>query len=118
MNWNPTYSYSALPAGYNYDSLPVHWKTMLQKVEPAEKGIPKFKDIFVNNISVKAAKKAINASGLEQSTLDDFNFENVVINGNNAGEVNYAKDWNFKNVMIKAKDSSTISVKNSNDVKL
>ena len=118
MNWNPTYSYSALPAGYNYDSLPSHWKTMLQKVEPAEKGIPKFKDIFVNNISVKDAKKAINASGLRQSTLDNFNFENIVINGNNAGQVNYAKDWNFKNVRIKAKDNSSISVKNSGNVKL
>jgi len=32
MNWNPAYSYSTLPAGYVYDSLPAHWKVMLQKV--------------------------------------------------------------------------------------
>jgi len=31
MNWNPTYSYSTLPKGYNYDSIPQHWKTMLHK---------------------------------------------------------------------------------------
>ena len=31
MNWNPTYSYSSLPKEYNYDSIPAHWKTLLQK---------------------------------------------------------------------------------------
>ena len=60
----------------------------------------------------------MNASGLEQSTLDNFNFQNVVVNGTNAGEVNYAKGWNFKSVMIKAKDNSTITVKNSGNLKL
>src|SRR5688500_179250 len=30
MNWNPSYSYSSLPAGYDYETLPSHWKTMLQ----------------------------------------------------------------------------------------
>ena len=46
MNWNPAYSYSALPAGYVYDSLPAHWKVMLHKVEPAENGTPHFKKYF------------------------------------------------------------------------
>ena len=118
MNWNPTYSYSALPAGYNYDSLPAHWKTMLQKVEPAEKGIPKFKNIYVNRVKVKDAKKAINASGLEQSTLDNFQFSNVSVNAGNSGEINYGKQWLLKNVVIRAKDNSSIAVKNSNDVSL
>ena len=67
MNWNPTYSYSTLPAGYNYDSIPAHWKTMLHKVEPPEKGVPHFKDIYVTNVQVKYAKKAMNASGYEKS---------------------------------------------------
>jgi polygalacturonase len=118
MNWNPTYSYSSLPAGYNYDSLPAHWKTMLQKVEPAERGIPKFKNIFVNNVEVKAAKKAINATGLEQSSLDNYNFTNVIVNAVSAGEINYAKHWRLEQVSIKATDGSTINIKNSQDVKL
>jgi polygalacturonase len=67
MNWNPTYSYSTLSAGYNYDSIPAHWKTMLHKVEPPEKGVPHFKDIYVTNVQVKYAKKAMNASGYEKS---------------------------------------------------
>lgn len=113
MNWNPAYSYSSLPAGYNYDSLPAHWKTMLQKVEPAERGIPRFKDIFVSTVTVKDAKKAMSASGLKESTLDNFNFNNIIVNGNTAGEINFAKDWNLMNVKITAKDKSSVAIKNS-----
>ncbi|MCU7551198.1 glycosyl hydrolase family 28 protein [Chitinophagaceae bacterium LB-8] len=118
MNWNPTYSYSKLPEGYTYETLPSHWKTMLQKVEPAEKGIPKFKDIYVSNVKVAQAKKAINASGLEQSPLQNFNFSKVDINAAAAGDIIYAQQWTLKQVNIKSKDNSTVSVKNSNGVSL
>jgi hypothetical protein len=118
MNWNPTYSYSSLPAGYNYDSLPAHWKTMLQKVEPEEKGIPKFKDVYVSNVQVRQARKAINASGLPQSTLDNFNFKKLVINADVAGNIEFAKHWTLKEISIKTKDNSTVSIKNSTGVNL
>lgn len=116
MNWNPAYSYSTLPKGYNYDSIPAHWKTMLQKVEPAEKGIPKFKDIYINDVVVKKSAKAINAGGLEQSTLDNFNFQNINIVTATAGEINYGNKWTFKNVEITAKDKGSLNVKNSKEV--
>src|SRR6185295_2235278 len=108
MNWNPTCSYSSLPAGYKYDSLPVHWKVMLQKVEPESKGIPHFKDVYVSNVTVKYARKAINAAGLTQSSLDNFNFDNVTIQSDNAGEVSYAKDWKWEKISISAKDNKAI----------
>lgn len=118
MNWNPTYSYSSLPAGYNYDSLPPHWKTMLQKVEPVERGIPKFKDVYVYNVKVKQARKAINASGLEQTSLDNFHFNQVNVNADVAGAVEYAKHWSLKHLSIKTKDNSTVAIKNSTGVSL
>lgn len=113
MNWNPTYSYSSLPAGYRYDSLPAHWKVMLTKVEPESKGIPHFKDIYVSNVTVKYARRAISAAGLTQSSLDNFNFDNVTIQTDNAGDVSYAKDWKWEKVAINAKDNKAITVKNS-----
>lgn len=116
MNWNPTYSYSSLPAGYNYDSLPVHWKVMLQKVEPAEKGIPHFKNIFVSDIKVKHAKKFINAAGLEQSPLERFEFRNVDVSATAAGDISFAKGWVLNNVNVRSADNSTVSIKNSNGV--
>jgi hypothetical protein len=118
MNWNPTYSYSTLPKGYNYDSIPEHWKTMLRKVEPPEKGIPHFKDVYVSNVKVKYAKKAFNASGYEKSILQNFNFSNVTINAGDAGEINYAESWKLNNVVVNTKDNKPIDIKNSTGVKL
>lgn len=118
MNWNPSYSYSKLPAGYNYDSIPEHWRTLLHQVEPPEKGVPHFKDIFVSNVKVKYARKAMNANGYEKASLENFNFNDVEVNAANAGEINYGKDWKLKNVIIKAKDNSVVVVKNSVGVKL
>ena len=62
MNWNPSYSYSTLPAGYKYDSLPSHWKILLTKVEPVEKGIPHFKKVYVYDIKAVGVKKVVNAA--------------------------------------------------------
>ncbi|HVG17206.1 MAG TPA: hypothetical protein VM935_19695, partial [Chitinophagaceae bacterium] len=118
MNWNPTYSYSSLPKGYVYDSLPAHWNVMLQKVEPEEKGIPKFRNIYVSNVKVDQARKAINASGLKESTLDNFNFSNIKINAVAAGDINFARGWKLTNVTIKATDNNPIAIKNSEGVRL
>ncbi len=118
MNWNPSYSYSSLPKGYNYDSIPAHWKVMLNKVEPPEKGIPKFRNIYVNNVEVKQSRKAIDAGGVEKSTLDNFNFSDVKIATANAGGITYGENWTFTNVDIRAKDNSKLNVKNSKDVPL
>jgi polygalacturonase len=118
MNWNPAYSYSTLPAGYNYDSIPEHWKKLLHKVEPAEKGIPHFKDIYVSDVSVTHARKAITATGLTESLLKDFNFTNVNITSATAGEINFAQDWKFKKWMLQSNDGKELSIKNSSDIKM
>jgi polygalacturonase len=76
LNWNPAYSYSELPKGYNYETIPAHWKSMLQKVTPVEKGIPHAKDIYVNNLKVTNAQNIFTASGLEQSWLTNFVYSN------------------------------------------
>ncbi len=118
MNWNPAYSYSKLPAGYNPDSIPEHWKTLLHKVEPPERGIPHFHDIYVSDINVASAKKAISAEGLEQSLITGVHLKNVSINAATAGEIGYAKDWDLGNVNISARDSSKLKIDHSENIKL
>ena len=118
MNWNPSYSYSKLPDGYTYETLPKHWKVMLTKVEPEEKGIPHFRDIHISNVVVKHARKAINASGLDKSFLENFHFDNVDITATNAGEINFAKDWTWNDVNIRTSDKSRVEVKNSSGLVL
>jgi len=116
MNWNPAYSYSTLPAGYDPDAVPAHWKTMLHKVEPAEKGTPHFKDIYVSGIKVASARKAIASAGLDQSLISGVHIDNMTINAGTAGEISYAKDWEVRGVVVATKDGTKVQVKNSTGV--
>ncbi len=118
MNWNPAYSYSKLPDGYNINNIPPHWAKLLTKVEPAEKGIPTFKDIYISNITIKGAKKAINAIGMEGHPLIGFHFSNVIIEGVSAGDIQYAKDWTFDKTSITGKDAGKVSIKDVQGVSL
>ncbi|MBC7826634.1 MAG: right-handed parallel beta-helix repeat-containing protein [Chitinophagaceae bacterium] len=118
MNWNPAYSYSKLPDGYHYDSLPAHWKTLLQKVEPSEKGIPTFRNIYVSNITATGVTKVVNAAGLIESALQGFHFNNVNVRGKSAGGISYAKNWVFSDVMITGADGKPLNVANSEEMKL
>lgn len=113
MNWNPAYSYSKLPEEYNKDSIPVHWKKMLNKVEPESKGIPHFKNITLKNIEVKRALKAINVNGLDVSTVENITLENVHIEAKTAGRIHFSKNWTLNDVTIKTEDNSTLDIQNS-----
>ncbi|MFT3981954.1 MAG: glycoside hydrolase family 28 protein [Ferruginibacter sp.] len=98
LNWYPAYSYSTLPAGYVYDSIPAHWKAMLQKVTPAERGTPHAKDIYVKNIKITNAGTAFNTIGLEQSAVSGFHFTDCSITAGNVGILEYTRGWKFNNV--------------------
>lgn len=118
MNWNPSYSYSKLPEAFNKDSIPDHWKTMLNKVEPVSKGIPTFKNITLHNIKVKGAERAINVNGLENSIIKDVSLNNVYIEAESAGQIKNSSNWTIKNVEIKTKDGSKVKMENTSNVKL
>jgi len=116
MNWNPAYSYSKLPPGYNEDSVPEHWKTVLHKVEPKEKGTPHFRDIYISNIQVASARKAISAVGMEESLISGVHIDHMVINAVTAGDISYAKDWDLDKVAVTAKDGSKVKMEHSTNV--
>lgn len=102
LNWYPAYSYSELPKGYTYDAIPPHWKAMLQKVTPAEKGIPHAKDFFISGIKATHANNAFVAAGLEQSLISNFVFSNCTVSAINMGTLEYTKGWKFINVSYDA----------------
>jgi hypothetical protein len=115
MNWNPAYSYSSLPPGYNADSIPEHWKTLLHRVEPAERGIPHFNDIYITGMIVKSAKKAIVASGLENSPIEGVHMKDVQIKADDAGEIHFIKGWEVRELKIVAKNGSALAIHDSAD---
>ena len=117
VNWNPKYSYTTLPAGYNYDSIPPYWKVMLQKVPPS-KGTPTIQNVFISNITGTDCKTAINAVGMNTSPLKNFELKNIKISANSAGKIEHAKDWYFDNINISSKDNSKLQIEDAENVKL
>lgn len=118
LNWNPSYSYSELPEGYHLDSVPDHWKTMLQKVDPKQ-GIPKIKNIVVENLTGKNVRTGVSAEGIEASELENFTFKNIEIECKNAGSISYGKNWSMDNVkfITENKENSQVNITNSEKVK-
>lgn len=100
LNWYPAYSYSELPKGYDLETVPQHWKALLSKVTPVEKGIPHAKNIYVNNVLVTNAQNAFVANGYAQSLLEDFVFTNCKLQANQFGNLEYTKAWQFNNTSI------------------
>lgn len=100
LNWNPAYSYSTLPPGYDINSIPPHWKSMLHAVEPPEKGIPIVRDIHIDNVIVTNANTAFTGVGLRSSELRNFTFSNGSVNASSAGSMEYTRDWVFTNFSI------------------
>ncbi|MCX2479809.1 glycoside hydrolase family 28 protein [Pedobacter sp. MC2016-15] len=118
MNWNPAYSYSKLPKGYNESTIPLHWKKLLKKVEPAKKGIPVFRDVYISNINIQGAKTAINANGLAQSKLRGFHLKNVTVTAEKAGLIDHAIGWEFNNVKIITPDQGKPELKDATDMNI
>ena len=114
LNWYPAYSYSTLPAGYTMENIPAHWKSMLQKVVPAEKGIPHAKNFYISNIKATNGENAFVANGLEQSLLSNFVFTNCSISAINIGTLEFTNNWQFNNMQYSAVKKQPI-VKNAVD---
>ncbi|WP_346238823.1 glycoside hydrolase family 28 protein [Niabella insulamsoli] len=119
MDWNPAYSNAILPDGYDYDSIPSHWKTLLQRVDPPSKGIPVFRNIYVSDIEATGiTNHIIFCNGLAQSPAKNFNFTNIKISGSTAGTISNADGWKFTNVAIEGKDGKKLEVKNVRNMQL
>lgn len=100
LNWYPAYSYSELPKGYTMENIPPHWKAMLQKVSPAEKGTPYARNFYINNVKISNAQKAFEVNGLPQSLIQNFNFTNSFISAQTIGTMEFTKAWKFTNTTI------------------
>ncbi len=107
MNWNPSYSYSELPAEYEGKELPPHWKVMLTQV-PSEQGLPTFKNIFVSNIKGKHVKTFINCIGTESSIIDGVSLSNIKVEAGKAGAVKYTNNFTVNDVQLQTTDNSQL----------
>jgi len=117
MDWNPSYSYSTLPEGYSYDSIPNHWKVFLQKVPP-EQGIPHFKNVHLWNFKGTVKGAAVSISGNKESLIENYFLTDIDVEARSPGDISFAKGWRLKNVTIKSPNANEISVKESFDMEI
>lgn len=103
LNWNPAYSTSKLPKGYDLEKLPSHWIKMLEPVS-LEKGIPKFRNITLCNVLATEAQSCVNVVGIENSKIENVVFRKVYFEGKQAGKIVWSKDWCLDDFCIKAPD--------------
>lgn len=104
LNWNPAYSTSILPAGYDAEKIPMHWSKMLEPVS-LEKGTPIFRNVTLTDVTATDAQTCVNVVGIADSRIGNFTLHNVRFEGEKAGKIVWAKDWNLVDVLITASDA-------------
>jgi len=117
MDWNPAYSYSTLPKGYSYDSIPNHWKVFLEKVGP-ERGTPHFKNVHLTGMKGTVRGAAVSIAGMKESPVENYFLTDIDVVARSQGDISFAKGWKFKNVSIKTENNITLKVQNSTDMDL
>lgn len=117
MDWNPAYSYSTLPKGYSYDSIPNHWKVFLEKVGP-ERGTPHFKNVYLTGMKGTVRGAAISIAGMKESPVENYFLTDIDVVARSQGDISFAKGWKFKNVSIKTENNNILKVQNSSDMDL
>lgn len=116
LNWFPAYSYPPRPKNIPESEWPAHWKVILTKVVPPERGIPEFHNLRISNVNVTNAETAIYANAYSEKPIRNVHFENVTIDARKGGKISHGKDWTMKNVIIRS--GTPIEVKNCTNVEL
>ena len=116
LNWFPSYSYPPLPKNIPESEWPAHWKVMLTKVTPPERGIPEFYNIRISDVEVTGANKAFHANAYAEKPLRNVHWENVTIEAKSGGNLKNAKDWTMTNVVLRA--GSQVKLRNCTNVQL
>lgn len=103
MNWNPSYSYAALPG--EAKDVPPYWIVLTTPV-PEDKGLPHFKDVHIWNIKATGAKTAFNVSAYPNAPLENFRLDHLDIEAAAAGSIANARDWTMTDNNIHTADGS------------
>ena len=114
LNWNPSYSYAALPK--DLKNIPPHWIVMNTPVKPAERGLCEFRNITIENIEVVGARRIFSASGLPEKMISNVKWVNISAKGRESGFIEYASDWTMNNVKLQTPNGEPVKLSNCKNV--
>lgn len=103
MNWNPSYSYASIPAGFK--DVPSYWTALTTHV-PEEKGLPHFSGVHIWNIRATGAMTAFLVSAYTNAPLEDFRLDHLDIQAATAGTIADTRNWTLVDNKIQTADSS------------
>lgn len=119
LNWNPSYSYSKLPAVYEGKEIPSHWHTMLTPVEPIEKGWPHFRHVYMQHVKARGAGQFITAAGANDSLrLEDYHLRHFDVEADKAGNITFTENFSLKNIRLQTADGSRVTESDNNKLQI
>ncbi|MCA9734241.1 MAG: glycoside hydrolase family 28 protein [Deferribacteres bacterium] len=116
LNWYPSYSYPTIPQEIPKDSIPDRWISLTNPVEPPEKGIPEFRNLTFEDISVRFARQAFYVNAYSEKPMNHIFWKNVNIEADEPGEIKHATKWTMENVHLTVPGDEKISMTDAKNV--
>lgn len=108
FNWNPAYSYCEIPKEYKGE-IPKRWSLLTGKVSEAD-GMPHAKNIIIHGVNAKCRKdyegvsEAFDIEGFEDAPLQNFTFEDIVIEAKSFGRIQGIQNFIWKRFSLSIKE--------------
>lgn len=116
LDWNPTYSYTSIPK--DMKNIPASWTVLTTPVLPPERGFCELRNITIENVEIRGARKIFSAEGLREKPITNVKWLNISAQGHLAGSIKYARGWTMKNVRLKTFAGDDVKVSNSDNVEM
>src|ERR1043166_207031 len=114
LNWNPNYSYAAIPRDYR--NVPAAWTVLATPVLPAERGLCEVRNITFEDISITGARRIFSVDGLKEKPIANVAWRNISAQGRLVGSIKYAHDWTMNKVRLRTLVSDDLKVSNSENI--
>lgn len=100
LNWNPSFSYAAIPAGIT--EVPPLWRTLTTPVLPPERGLPHLSDVTIARIRATGAQRAFDVAAYPTAPLERFGFDEIAIDAPDGGTIADVQGWRFARTRLAA----------------
>lgn len=106
LAWVSDTGVPVLPSGVSEETIPAHWKALLAKVEPAAKGIARFRRISISGLRATGAEQAILVNANKEKPLEELTMDDVRIDAGRAGKVKGGSLWSLRDVVFTLRESA------------
>ena len=96
------------PIPLNGEKSPVTAGLPQVEMKPVDETTPVFKNIYINDVYVNGAEKALFVRGLPEMHIKDIVLKNMVLQSNNGIDIQEASNFHLKNVTVLSKETNPV----------